>query len=155
MLYRPLSTSHGGKTSGGRVAVATAEAMDGVEEEESQVGVLGAVLVLMLMTPSASGTMLSNFFKGGSRRGHQRRLCESFYLRTDGAWTCASRSAGWVGICDILASDHMFIFLLSKFARVARIERSDAVISSSFHTRFFSSHFGRATHFVATHATIQ
>jgi hypothetical protein len=52
MLYRPLSTSHGGKTSGGRVAVATTEAMDGVEEEESQVGcTVGAVLVLMLMTP--------------------------------------------------------------------------------------------------------
>jgi hypothetical protein len=40
MLYRPLSTSHGGKTSGGRVAVATTEAMDGVEEKEGQVGVL-------------------------------------------------------------------------------------------------------------------
>jgi len=40
MLYRPVSTSHGGKTSGGRMAVATAEAIDGVEEKESQVGVL-------------------------------------------------------------------------------------------------------------------
>jgi len=34
MLYRPVSMSHGGKTSGGRAAVATAEAMDGVEEKE-------------------------------------------------------------------------------------------------------------------------
>jgi hypothetical protein len=33
MLYRPVSMSHGGKTSGGRVAVVTAEAMDGVEEK--------------------------------------------------------------------------------------------------------------------------
>jgi len=31
--------SHGGKMSGGRAEAATAEAMDGVEEKESQVGV--------------------------------------------------------------------------------------------------------------------
>jgi hypothetical protein len=40
MLYRPVSMSHGGKTSGGRAVVTTAEAMDGVEEKESRVGVL-------------------------------------------------------------------------------------------------------------------
>lgn len=40
MLYRPVSTSHGGKTSGGRAAAAKAEAMDGIEEKEGQVGVL-------------------------------------------------------------------------------------------------------------------
>jgi hypothetical protein len=40
MLYRPVSMSHGGRTSGGRAAAATAEAMDGVEEKEGQVGVL-------------------------------------------------------------------------------------------------------------------
>lgn len=99
MLYRPVSTSHGGKTSGGRAAAAIAEAMDGVEEKESQVGVVRAVWVLM--TPSASGTMLSKNFKGGSRRSHQRRLCESFYRRADRAWTSASRSVGrlaWLGL---------------------------------------------------------
>ena len=36
MLYRPVSTSHGGKTSGGRAEAATAEAMDGVEERERE-----------------------------------------------------------------------------------------------------------------------
>jgi len=43
MLYRPFSMSQGGKTSGGRAAAATAEAMDqwmGVEEKESQGGVV-------------------------------------------------------------------------------------------------------------------
>lgn len=55
MLYRPVSTSHGGKTSGGRAEAATAEAMDGVEERESQVWgyLVGAVLVLM--TPARQG----------------------------------------------------------------------------------------------------
>jgi hypothetical protein len=96
MLYRPLSTSHGGKTSGGRVAVATTEAMEGRRERGPSGGTVGAVLVLMLMTPSASGTMLSKFFKGGSRKGQQRRLCESFYRWVDGTWTCASQSVGLV-----------------------------------------------------------
>lgn len=86
MLYRPVSTSHGGKTSGGRAAAATADAME-VEEREREPsgGTVGAVLVLMLMTPSASGTMPSKIFKGGSRRCHQLRLSESFYRRADRA----------------------------------------------------------------------
>ena len=43
MLYRPVSTSHGGKTSGGRADAATGEAMDGVEEKGSQWGYWGCV----------------------------------------------------------------------------------------------------------------
>jgi hypothetical protein len=83
MLYRPVSTSHGGKTRGGRADAATAEAMDGVEEKESQVGVLqcrGCVDNAQRVRDNAGEN-----FKGGSRRGHQRRLCESFYRWADRA----------------------------------------------------------------------
>lgn len=88
MLYRLVSTSHGGNTRGGSAAAGTTEAMDGVEEIASPVGVLymyGAVLVLM--TPSASGTMLFSKVEAGvvtsgdcakafivGRMGHRRVL---------------------------------------------------------------------------------
>ena len=81
MLYRPVSTSHGGRTSGGRAEVATAEAMDGVEERESQMrgycrGCVGV---------DDAGRVRDKNFKGGSGRSHQRRLCESFYRWADRA----------------------------------------------------------------------
>jgi len=65
-----------------------------------------------------------------SRRGHKRRLCKSFYRRADRASIDVCFSVGWVRfVCDPRA----------------RIDRSDAVVSSSFHTSFSLLPF-RQTH---------
>ena len=161
MLYRPVSTSHGGKTSGGRAAVATADAME-VEERECQWGYSGGSVGVDVDDAQrvrdnecrakfsraevggvTSGDYAKAFIVG--RIGHRRLFLGSLAWLDDRlAWVC------WV--CDF-ASDHMFSSCLPPRAKK---ERSDAVVSSLLPMpASFSSHFGRLTHFAASHATIE
>ncbi len=84
MLYRPVSTSHGGKTSGGRAEAATAEAMINGwgRREKRQVGGGGCVGVDDAQRVRDRDDA-EQFFKGRSERGDRWGLCESFYRRAD------------------------------------------------------------------------
>ena len=109
--------------------------MDGRRRErEPRGGSVGAVF----MTPCASGTMLSNFFKRGSGRGHRGGCANAFIIGRiwdrrvllgllvwfdELAWPVTQRSQG-----KVQSRAHPSCFL--RFSPGARIVRSDAVISS-------------------------
>jgi hypothetical protein len=95
--------------SGGRAVVITAEAMDGVEEKESQVGVLGGCV----------GVDDAQHVRDNAAQNFQRRKGE---VGGASSGDCAKafivvgligHRAVWVGIVSVTflrASDHMFPF---------------------------------------------